>query len=75
MLNNFFFGYLPLKWKRLARVLSIILLPVTGIISWSISDFRYEFYTNELVYIGVGFHIILVLIISYTIKPFVVKEK
>ncbi len=63
MLNTFFFGYLPLKWKRLARVLSIILFPIT------ISVFI------ELDFDGLGLivHILLVPIISYTLKPFVVK--
>ena len=72
MLNNFFFGYLPLKWKRLARVLSIILLP--GIIIDSILDSGSGgLIENKPFYLGVGLHIILVLIISYTLKPFVVK--
>ena len=35
----------------------------------------YYFYEEENFIIGLGAHIVLVIIISYTIKPFVVKEK
>ena len=69
MLNNLFFGYMPLKWKRLARVLSIILLPVSVLLGFEISE-----YDEYAIIIGCIIHIILVPIISYTIKPFVVKD-
>ena len=57
MLNTFFFGYLPLKWKRLARVLSIV-ITIAGIVIFD---------TVFLI------PIIIVAIISYTLKPFIVK--
>ena len=65
MLNTFFFGYLPLKWKRLARVLSIILFPITGFIF-------YELTRTEV--LGIAVHILLIAAISYTLKPFIVKD-
>ena len=71
MLNNFFFGYLPLKWKRLARVLSFLTSTLMGMLFVAL----YYFYEEENFIIGLGAHIVLVIIISYTIKPFVVKEK
>ena len=71
MLNTFFFGYLPLKWKRLARVLSfagIILLPV--IFNALNIPTNYAYDSNVLGFIT---SIIISLVVSYTLKPFVVK--
>ena len=71
MLNNFFFGYMPLKWKRLARVLSIILLPVTNYllyVNFPVSDDAEDIILWAIV------HILLIPVISYTLKPFVVKD-
>ena len=68
-----FFGYLPLKWKRLARVLSfagIILLPVV-FIALDIPNSHEE---DVSVFFGFITSIILVPVVSYTLKPFVVKD-
>ena len=69
--KTFFFGYLSNKWKRLSRVLSFVVMPLlcwgfTGLI-----DFGNEI-DNFLV--GLPIAIVLVNIVSYTLKPFVVKE-
>jgi len=69
MLHNFFFGYLPLKWKRLARVLSIILLPVTNFLLFPLDGNE-----DDIIFWAVV-HILLIPVVSYTINPFVVKEK
>jgi len=72
MLSNLFFGYMPLKWKRLARVLSIILLPVTNFLFFTtITPLGNE---NDVLFWALV-HIILVTIVSYTLKPFWVNEK
>tara|TARA_B100000579_G_C22302155_1_gene607660 strand:+ start:261 stop:506 length:246 start_codon:yes stop_codon:yes gene_type:complete len=71
MLHTFFFGYLPFKWKRLARVLSIVFSIAVPVIvaasgkSWDVGG-------NLIVTFIII--IIIVPIISYTLKPFVVKE-
>ena len=68
-----FFGYLPLKWKRLARVLSfagIILLPVV-FIALDIPNRHDE---GGSIFLGFIISIILVPVVSYTLKPFVVKD-
>ncbi len=68
-----FFGYLPLKWKRLARVLSfagIILLPVVFIAL----DIPNSYEEDASVFLGFITSIILVPVVSYTLKPFVVKD-
>ena len=65
MLNTLFFGYLPLKWKRLARVLSFLTFAITEII-------LQELTTAEG--LGIFVHPLIIAIISYTIKPFVVKD-
>tara|TARA_B100001057_G_scaffold386788_1_gene393813 strand:+ start:978 stop:1190 length:213 start_codon:yes stop_codon:yes gene_type:complete len=68
MLNTFFFGYLSPKWKRLARVLSILFSPLLLLIGDQIN-------AGEGVYIGATIHIVLVSIVSYTLKPFFEEGK
>ena len=70
VLNTLFFGYLSPKWKRLARVLSFSLLPLLPLIS---DYFRFFSGTDNL-FVPIIIHIVLVPIVSYTLKPFVVKE-
>ena len=67
-LRTTFFGYLDKKWKRLARVLSFVLLPVF-IAIWA------EFIDDDTIPVAFILWIILILLISYTLKPFVVKDK
>ena len=66
-MNTTFFGYLDKKWKRFARVLSFVFYPIT------------IFIVGEFFRDGEGFALIiypiLVILISYTLKPFVVKDK
>ena len=66
MLNTFFFGYLPLKWKRLARVLSFLTAAITEFILLEL--------TAGMGGLGIFVHPPIIAIISYTIKPFVVKD-
>ena len=78
MLNTFFFGYLSLKWKRLFRTLILI-----AYFFWIILSFQWT--TINVVYIegfNIAFFILLLLIpivsialISWVVKPFVVKEE
>jgi len=77
MLNNFFFGYLPLKWKRLVRVLSVLhilffppLLVIwldgaIGIGSSEEDAFLIIFYVSVPILIG---------LISWVLEPFIVKD-
>ena len=75
VLYTFFFGYFSLKWRRLIRVLilvTLIILPPLIIInpSKAISDsaiFACLIFTLVL--------LIPVILISWVVKPFVVKEK
>ena len=62
-----FFGYLPLKWKRLSRVLSFVLFPVF-IVIWV------EFIDYDTTFVAFILWIILIPLISYVLKPFVVKD-
>ncbi len=76
MLNTFFFGYLPLKWRRLTRTL---LFPIFWLIYLAILDPYYGGGILDLLLdppklIAFG-PLILFPILSYVIKPFVVKEK
>ena len=77
MLNTFFFGYLPMKWKRLTRVLSVffILFFPTIFVFWLdlTIDLRTqdkEAYTLALY----PFSIVLIGLISWVLQPFVVKD-
>ena len=71
MLNTFFFGYLSLKWRRLVRTIIILLLTSLYLLFlieslWD-DDARVKLL---LVFLATLF----VCLISYIIKPFVVKE-
>ncbi|MEC9108239.1 MAG: hypothetical protein VX472_01620 [Bacteroidota bacterium] len=71
MLNTFFFGYLPLKWKRLARVLSIILfLPSNYLLFAYASTGKGDEF--DIIFWEIDY-ILLIPVINYTLKPFVVK--
>jgi len=61
MLNTFFFGYLPLKWKRLARVLSVSALFVFVAITGEIDN-------PAMILVP-----IIIVLVSFCLKPFVVK--
>jgi hypothetical protein len=67
-LHTTFFGYLDKKWKRLARVLSWFFYLISVFISFNI------FRGGEPLLVIIGYPI-LITIISYTLKPFVVKDK
>ena len=81
MLNTFFFGYLALKWRRLIRSISIFLwlIPTNFVdgsllqgIYWAIIDLEFK---DALAYsFFLLFSILPIGIISWIIKPFVVKE-
>ncbi|MBT5233117.1 MAG: hypothetical protein HOM09_04570 [Flavobacteriaceae bacterium] len=75
-MDTFFFGYLPLKWKRLARVLSFLLYVVLSILAFEGEFQSFKFgslnYMNVIVIFGTPF---FVFILSWIVKPFVVKEK
>jgi hypothetical protein len=79
MLNTFFFGYLSLKWRRLVRTL-ILLLLVCAIIGMiisiciSIGKGYIESDTRDFIASTLGL-IVLTPIVSYILKPFIVKEK
>ena len=76
MLNTFFFGYLTLKWRRLVRTLLLLTtilfqLSMLGIyIIYSNFDFDphgIEFLLSLFIPLFIG-------MLSWVIKPFVVKE-
>ena len=71
MLNNLFCGYLSPIWKRLARVLSVILLPI---LFYIFDEFKFLGFQDDFFMEFIIGYIVFVLIISYTLKPFVVKE-
>ena len=73
MLNTFFFGYLSLRWRRLVRAIIILLLTPLYLLFLFESLFNGDddaFVKLVLVFLATLF----VCLISYIIKPFVVKE-
>ena len=73
-MNTFFFGYLSLKWRRLARVLSLLSIILSFILIeifiQGVGDFLLDPF-NPL-----GFIIFLIpSLVSYTLKPFINKNK
>ena len=67
-MNTFFFGYLSPKWKRLARVLSFLFLPLFPLLIEEKTAVAMPLIT------GIIIHIVLVAIVSYTLKPFINKN-
>jgi hypothetical protein len=82
MLNTFFFGYLSLKWCRLVRTLLIFISPLAfslGVAFDGVLDgifWEYGFYFGGLLHglTGLVPYLLLIALISWLIKPFVVKE-
>ena len=71
MLNTFFFGYLPLKWRRLTRVLIIlgylvwIFMLLQGVEQNGIDLFIISMFLMPVIPVG---------LISWVVKPFIVKD-
>ncbi len=77
MMNTFFFGYLPLKWKRLLRVLSFLFVLILIFIynemnlKWGkIGSDDYHYFFAPFF-----FSVAVILLISWIVKPFVTKEQ
>jgi len=68
MLNTFFFGYLSLKWRRLIRVLILILL-VCWFVDWIVEGGKPSEWILSIAPLPI------VGLISWVVKPFVVKDK
>ena len=67
MLNTFFFGYLSKRWKRLARVLTLVFYPISVIIGDEIDQY------DGLILASIIYPILIILI-SYTLKPFLIRD-
>ena len=84
MLNTFFFGYLSLKWRRLFRTLiTLAYLPFIVFTYYEgCRSITYGYYTQRIIgEFNLPYFILLISIptisiplISWVIKPFVVKE-
>ena len=68
ILNTFFFGYLSKRWKRLARVLTWVFYPISIIIGVEVSDGEGGSIFAIIIYP------ILIILISYTLKPFLIRD-
>jgi hypothetical protein len=78
MLNTFFFGYLSLKWRRLVRtlILFFLVLVIIGIIDKLPGYFEWGITADLILLLNTALIIIVsTIIISYVLKPFVVKEE
>jgi TRAP-type C4-dicarboxylate transport system permease small subunit len=71
-MNTFFFGYLSLKWRRLVRTLLVIGFLIL-VINFIWGEFEYE--TIEYKMILMTTYIVPIPLISWLVKPFIVKEK
>ena len=70
ILYTFFFGYFSLKWRRLIRTLLLLpYIPCSIVVFYKTATEREEFLIFYMF-----FPAILLAIISWVIKPFVVKE-
>ena len=71
-MNTFFFGYLSLKWRRLIRTLLVVGFLIL-VINFIWGEFEYE--TIEAKMILMTTYIVPIPLISWLVKPFVVKDK
>jgi hypothetical protein len=75
LLDTFFFGYLPLKWRRLLRIISVLYFLVLLLIvleMYSASSVR-EYLISLLIS---SFWIIpSIILVSWALKPFVTKDQ
>jgi len=77
MSNTFFFGYLQLKWKRLARALSVLLmliLPIVAIIFADVIGNPNEVQAFIIWLFSLFCMTLLVGVISWVVEAFVVKD-
>ena len=70
-MNTFFFGYLSLKWRRLIRV--VLLFVTVFWIYLALFENNNTLDTHPLKAIPIPF--LSIALISWLVKPFVVKEK
>ena len=69
-LETCFFGYLTLKWKRLARVISFVLTIAVPSVAAS-NSFDEE---SAFIY-GLIVVIVVIPLISWVLKPFILNEE
>ena len=75
LLNTLFFGYLTLKWRRLIRTIFtmtylplVVYIYINGIGGRKINEYHFSDF-----YLIVFIPIISIALISWVVKPFVVK--
>ena len=68
--ETYFFGYLNLKWRRLARVLSFVFLFVILALGdpWALYDEGGGF-------VVIPAYFFIICLISWVMKPFIIKEE
>ena len=77
MLNTFFFGYLPLKWKRLVRVLSIGAIAILPFFEFVLFEETVGTIGDGELFVFIMFIILTALLIgliSWVLKPFIVND-
>ena len=73
--DDFFFGYLQLKWRRLFRVLCLGAIGILPIIFLELSDNWFDELEGFLSYfMFLGLVIFLIGLISWVLKPFIVNR-
>tara|TARA_A100000164_G_scaffold317646_1_gene298346 strand:+ start:4373 stop:4603 length:231 start_codon:yes stop_codon:yes gene_type:complete len=76
MLDNFFFGYLSLKWRRLARVLSVIfyIIIASSFLLLGAIDMIYEEEMVVGILLSLPIVILFICTLSWVLKPFIIKD-
>ena len=76
-MHTFLFGYLSLKWRRLIRtiiLLPYILISIYYIIVLLLQGFSNHFIQPTVFLVFTAVYVFLNSLISWLVKPFVVKE-
>ena len=71
-MNTFFFGYLSLKWRRLIRTLLVVGFLIL-VINFIWGDFESETIESKIFLMTT--YIVPIPLISWVLKPFIVKDK
>tara|TARA_B100001029_G_scaffold132594_1_gene111471 strand:+ start:239 stop:475 length:237 start_codon:yes stop_codon:yes gene_type:complete len=74
LLNTFFFGYLPLRWRRVSRVFSFFFIIIVMVVTGS-QDYRTTSHQDEAITTLLILAILFSCLVSWLIKPFVVKNE
>ena len=74
ILNTVFFGYLPLRWRRVSRVFALLIIIIVMVVTGS-QEYRTYADMDVAIFSSLILAILFACLVSWLIKPFVVKNE